>query len=212
MAIGKVKPVKEAKESPAEKSRRINREKKERAKIQSLTVRQLLESLYKFRKKRNINKTGLAEIIEVRPSKTKEPYLIIHAQVRGTKLWQQRLHFPSVKLSEEPKKGYEIPIKDKRGFTYYCPQLSEHTPILVRCSCPDFRFSFMWEDYAEKSLQGRRISYQRKTTTRPPRNPDGIPGVCKHLIAVINKLESLGFMSKVSNSVQVSQPGYKWRS
>ncbi|QPB08509.1 SWIM-type zinc finger protein [Vibrio phage Va2] len=211
MAIGKVKPVKVDKESPAEKARRLNKERAERSKIQSLTIKQLLDSLYKFRKKKNIRSTGVAEILEVRPSKTKVPYLIIHAQVRGTKLWQQRLHFPSVRISEVPAPGFEIPIKDKKGYTFYCPRLTENTTVLLRCSCPDFRFTFMYPDYDKKSLQGRRIPYQRKTTTRPPRNPDDIPGVCKHLIAVFNKLTNLGFIDKLSNSVQVSTPGYLWR-
>ena len=208
--VEKVMKVITPKESPAEKARRTAQEKKVRSQIQSFTIQQLIDSLYKFRRKGEIKKTGRTEIVDVKLSNTKTRYLIVHAQTQGTKLWQQILHFPTVQASETPKAGYEIPIRDNHGNVYYMPKLTGATPVLVRCSCPDFRHSFMWEDFDVKSLSGRRLSYERKTTTRPKRNPDHIPGVCKHLMGVINKLVSIGVMTEVKNTVDVNMSGYLW--
>lgn len=208
--VDKVAIVKTPKETPAQKAKRIYKEKIARSKIQSFTIQQLIDSLYQYRKKGKIKKTGRVEITDVKLSNTKNRYLIIHAQTHGTKLWQQILHFPTVFASEKPIAGHEIPIKDSHGNIYYLPKLKGSTPVLVRCSCPDFRFSFMWEDYDVKSLSGRRISYERKTTTRPKRNPEHIPGICKHLMGVINRLVSIGVMTEVQNTVDVNMKGYLW--
>ena len=49
-------------------------------------------------------------------------------------------------------------------------------------NCKDFFFSFAFYNYNAGCLYGPRPKmYKRLTTTRPPRNPAGIIGVCKHI-------------------------------
>ena len=55
-------------------------------------------------------------------------------------------------------------------------------PLTSRCSCKDFFFSFAFHNYNAGCLYGPRPKmYKRLTTTRPPRNPAGIIGCCKHV-------------------------------
>jgi hypothetical protein len=56
------------------------------------------------------------------------------------------------------------------------------TPCRVRCTCHDFYFTWGWWDYAIGCLAGPRPKpYRRKTSTYPERNPQHIPGLCKHI-------------------------------
>ena len=59
--------------------------------------------------------------------------------------------------------------------------------ILCRCSCDAFYFWFSFANWKRKCLFGRKAKvYQRKTPISdpryPPKNPDAIPGMCKHLV------------------------------
>lgn len=56
------------------------------------------------------------------------------------------------------------------------------TSCRIRCTCHDFYFTFGWWDYNEGALAGPRPKpYRRKTTWWPERNPQHVPGLCKHI-------------------------------
>ena len=76
----------------------------------------------------------------------------------------------------------------------FCEQASISTsPVKVRCDCHDFRWRFAHYDYKAGCLYGATPPiYKRKTTTRPPANPKGLPGICKHILNVINIMKSEG--------------------
>lgn len=57
-----------------------------------------------------------------------------------------------------------------------------------RCTCLDYRFMWMYPNKSVKSLVGRALPYVRKTSHLPPRNPDNVPGVCKHSLSTIKFL------------------------
>jgi hypothetical protein len=60
--------------------------------------------------------------------------------------------------------------------------------ILVK-NCSDFRFFWEHPLFVKKSLIGQFRKYVRKTTTYPPKNPQGILGMCKHLWSFVNALK-----------------------
>lgn len=64
------------------------------------------------------------------------------------------------------------------------------TPVAVICSCNDYRFTFAyWNKNRLNALTyGKLKAYQRKTLDRPSRNPDEIPGLCKHLLRLVHSL------------------------
>lgn len=67
--------------------------------------------------------------------------------------------------------------------------------VKVRCNCLDFHFRFANYNSQDKSLVGRPPPlYHRKTTTRPPVNPDKVPGMCKHIIALVQQLQKYGLI------------------
>jgi hypothetical protein len=75
--------------------------------------------------------------------------------------------------------------------------IDDLTKIRVSCSCRDFYFTFARWDYYNNSLYGRnRKIYVRKTTTYPERNPDHIPGMCKHLINFLDVLANQNLIER----------------
>ena len=67
--------------------------------------------------------------------------------------------------------------------------------VKVRCTCLDFYYRFsVWNNSAD-ALYGQPFpTYQRKTDTRPPVNPDQVPGVCKHIIKTVQALKDAGIV------------------
>ena len=62
--------------------------------------------------------------------------------------------------------------------------------VQLRCSCPDHYFMWVAWNKENKILLGKAPPrYVRKTTTYPERNPGKIPGICKHLIGLFDRLK-----------------------
>ena len=73
-------------------------------------------------------------------------------------------------------------------------QLTNHN-VKVRCNCLDFYHRFATWNFSDNSIVGRApIPYQRKTTTRPEVNPDHVPGMCKHLLKLMDRMRSEGLI------------------
>lgn len=103
------------------------------------------------------------------------------------------IQFRKVDFSAEEKPGY-VPFEETdktggKGLKFYeVPDLNRNDCAL-KCMCTDFRF--MWEHplFVKKSLIGQFRRYVRKTTTYPPKNPQGILGMCKHIWSFVNALK-----------------------
>ena len=68
-------------------------------------------------------------------------------------------------------------------------QLSDSN-VKVSCNCLDFHHRFAYFNHDDESLYGQKPDpYVRKTTTRPPANPMKVPGMCKHLIKLVDTLQ-----------------------
>lgn len=106
--------------------------------------------------------------------------------------WEQTIVFTGIDISTEKDRYHPIRIGDqKENKEYFIAPISyNNTKVLVRCSCPDFRHTFAYyvKDQLKALAFGALAPYVRKTTTRPPRNPNHIPGLCKHLLALNNYL------------------------
>jgi hypothetical protein len=104
------------------------------------------------------------------------------------------IQFRGVEFSKEEKPGF-IPFEtmDRTGSSemsfYKVPELGKNQ-VALKCACTDFRF--MWEKplYDKKSLIGQFRRYVRKTTTYPPKNPEGILGFCKHIASFVEALRN----------------------
>jgi hypothetical protein len=69
---------------------------------------------------------------------------------------------------EDNKLGYKKPCLTKND-------------VHIRCSCLDYTFRFQFSNKKVNALYGNPKKYKRKTLTRPPVNPDEVPGYCKHI-------------------------------
>lgn len=66
--------------------------------------------------------------------------------------------------------------------------------VLIRCSCSDYFYSWSWANYINGiQFGGRARPYVRKTKNYPPRNPNNVLGLCKHLAQFASMLQTSGF-------------------
>lgn len=80
----------------------------------------------------------------------------------------------------DPRIYLVVPYQGNRYFVRK-PDFYEN-PVRVRCSCPDFYFTFAYWDFLAGAIFGSKPrTYTRKTTNRAPRNPGHYPGFCKHV-------------------------------
>jgi hypothetical protein len=66
--------------------------------------------------------------------------------------------------------------------------LRRHT-CRVACNCLDFYFRFAVWNFNDNSLEGPKPPPYVKKTNRPPVNPQRKPGLCKHLLKLIQELK-----------------------
>ncbi len=107
--------------------------------------------------------------------------------------YKQALQFVNVEFQPaDSPDNVTILATDNQEYSLAKIQL-EGNLAKVRCSCPDFRWRFANWNFGDKSLVGSPPpKYTRKTDTRPPVNPDRVPGLCKHLIKLVQTLEQSG--------------------
>lgn len=122
---------------------------------------------------------------------------------KGTK-YLTSVQFHDVEFSKE--KMYDKLTGGKEQFTqgvingvtwyFQLPNLNTNRAVL-KCQCPDFRFSFEKQLFDAKSLIGNWRKYTRvQGSKRPPRNPNNVPGYCKHVFSLVNALLKSGRITK----------------
>lgn len=73
------------------------------------------------------------------------------------------------------------------------PSLSRNE-IKVFCSCDSFRFTFSEPNRLRNAKTGPSFPGFVRKTNRVSRNPNQQPGLCKHLITVVEELVNEGFI------------------
>jgi hypothetical protein len=61
--------------------------------------------------------------------------------------------------------------------------------VRVRCNCLDFYYRFASWNAGDNSLAGQAPPPYIAKGVRPPANPSKVPGVCKHVIKVVDRLK-----------------------
>lgn len=105
-------------------------------------------------------------------------------------VYNQSVQFLKVNFnpSEDSTEVAEIEQSDQSVVKVETIDLNTHN-IKCRCSCLDFRFRFAFYNNQDKALVGQPPPrYIRKTTTKPPVNPLHLPGMCKHILKLIDNL------------------------
>lgn len=124
--------------------------------------------------------------------------LVIKSQARPSKgdsftAYQTQIVLSGIGYSDIQSKDFPLAYKASTGVIYLQKPTTSNT-VQTRCSCMDDRFMWQYSNKAKGALLGRIKPYQRITDTRPPKNPDNIPGMCKHSLALVKNLFSMGVL------------------
>ncbi|HBY20324.1 MAG TPA: hypothetical protein DEG71_04840 [Clostridiales bacterium] len=97
----------------------------------------------------------------------------------------------NINPSYDPNTHFRIQYQNK---FYWIKKFDmKRQPVLVRCSCSDYYFTWSWSNLINQIQFGGRFKpYVRKTKTHAPRNPDPRKywGLCKHLAQFASMLQN----------------------
>lgn len=107
--------------------------------------------------------------------------------------YQTSILFDNIQYLDEPSQ-YSYNFQATDGSDYNIDRVTKSSNIKVNCTCLDFYYRFAVWDNRFKALDGEAPPpYVRKTDNRPEVNPMKSPGLCKHIIALMNDLRSDNF-------------------
>ena len=135
------------------------------------------------------------DIIEERveplaPEETQEP-TVIDAEKLRTPIKKPIIN-TNINPTYDPNTHFRIQYQNK---FYWVKKLDmKRQYVLIRCSCSDYYHTFSWYNYTGGIQFGGRFKpYRRKTQTRPPRNPNRVLGLCKHLAQFAAMMQNNGW-------------------
>lgn len=162
-----------------------------------LNLKKLKGSTHELREK--INEPRPVAIKKVTPLAGNKT-LTVTGEARGTKLYPVSITFYNVDFATARDKAHPLTAEVGEGETFFMEQVSEDEhPVQIRCQCPDFYFTWAHYDRKNKALSGPDFpKYQRKTSHYPERNEKHVPGLCKHLVGLLERLEKDRILKQAS--------------
>ncbi len=161
-----------------------------------LTYNQLLrqtksgETIKNSPRERNSNQVQVQEVNLIPSVQNKT--LTARARTRtADKHYDTIIQFSGVSYFNEGGHGRQ-PFQGADGTEYFIDPIRPYkSKVKVRCGCLDFYFRFSVWDHRDDVLSGDAPeSYQRKTDTYPPVNPQKVSGLCKHIMGLTRFLKS----------------------
>lgn len=126
------------------------------------------------------------------------PYIgmkMLHVKSNSTSnghQYQQALQFNGVAFEpEDTAENATFSAADGSDYHIQPLDLNDHN-CKVRCNCLDFYYRFAHYNSSDKSLVGRPPPLYQRKTNRPPVNPMRVPGMCKHLLKLVQSLQAAG--------------------
>jgi hypothetical protein len=110
--------------------------------------------------------------------------LLCIGEARGTSLYPVYMVFYDVEYSDVKDQWHTVRVAPSTDVEYWMKPIDgAKNPVRVYCGCTDFRFSYEYYNHKRNALfpAKKPTPYTRKTTTRPEKNPEHLPGICKHL-------------------------------
>lgn len=142
-------------------------------------------------KRQHSTDTVQASTMEITPF-TKTGELLVKSVMKnndGGKTYDAAIMFNDVNF-EDSDTPSNITFKATDGDDYHMTKLhARGNEVKVKCDCMDFYYRFAIHNFSDGSLYGKKPPpYRRKTDTRPPANPNNVPGLCKHLMKLAQAL------------------------
>ena len=145
----------------------------------------------------NPNKARQIHIIDMHPLLSNKT-LTIRGEARGSQgeNYILNLIFYGVEYSLTPTDQYVLNVRTRTDQIAYAKRLREDkNRIQMNCRCRDHYFMWVAWNKENKILLGKPPPrYVRKTTWWPEKNPGKIPGACKHLIGLFDRLKKDGIL------------------
>lgn len=102
--------------------------------------------------------------------------------------YRTSMQFDEIEYVDEPD-NESVTIMGTDGRKYYLKRIPLNSiDVKVKCTCLDFYYRFATWNSGDDSLIGQPPPPYIKKTNRPPVNPAKVPGVCKHIIKLTDKL------------------------
>jgi hypothetical protein len=119
--------------------------------------------------------------------------LMVKATTRNTKTSSSNnptIEFLNVEFVQE-NDNQTVTFTGSDGEEYNIKPLSiTQTDVKVTCTCMDFYWRFAIWNHTDGSLLGPKPDpYVRKTEDRAPANPSQTPGMCKHILRLVDHLQ-----------------------
>ena len=114
----------------------------------------------------------------------------------SAKQYETKMFFENVDyLGDGDDQANATSFQTPDGQEYFVQPISyTGQDVKVRCSCLDFYYRFSVWNNNDGSLLGDPPDPYVKKTDSPPINPKRIPGLCKHLIALTDRLRQERFL------------------
>ncbi|MDK1290187.1 hypothetical protein [Pseudoalteromonas umbrosa] len=121
----------------------------------------------------------------------------INSESKSSSRYSAVIMFQGVEFADSRRGSFSLPfeVNGKRVYVEK-PKMSKHD-VRIRCSCTDYTHTWAWWNNKHDALFGKKFPpYRRKTNNRPQRNKVKQPGMCKHLLALIERLRNTGIISR----------------
>lgn len=168
-----------------------------------MTLEELVKNTTKFDKtKDRFNKVSSVHVnIQKVTPMVGTKTLLISADTWATKnhyktyLFVKGMQFVETKDAEHPN----VVTFGNKKYYFEKIRVRDHQ-IQVRCDCRDFHWTFSYYLWKKKSLYQIKKGAAAYATKglREPRNPKHIPGCCKHILALIDRLSGQGVITRIS--------------
>jgi hypothetical protein len=103
--------------------------------------------------------------------------------------YQTRIIFENVIFKPDVDRE-TVSVMGTDGEEYHFNRInSGRSDVKVSCTCLDFYYRFAAFNHRDNALAAEPPKPYSKKTDRAPVNPSEVPGVCKHLIRLVEELE-----------------------
>lgn len=138
-------------------------------------------------RKQNSSKVQVVRTIFI-PSMDSESLEVRATTNSAKQRYRTSMIFDEIEFLDEKEPNCATILGTDRN-EYYLNRITiNNVDVRVKCTCLDFYYRFATWNAGDDSLIGKPPPPYIKKTNRPPVNPAKVPGICKHIIKLTDKL------------------------
>jgi hypothetical protein len=154
-------------------------------------LRQNIEQNFDTNKRQHATGTVSIQGVQFVPFQPEQQMKVLSQTRSNGHNYNTACQFSNVAFQEAPS-AQTVTVMGKDGAQHnIVPVVLNTSNVQVSCTCLDFHYRFSAWNATDDSLAGQPPGLYRKTTNRPPVNPSRVPGMCKHIIKLVDHLRRL---------------------